>query len=384
MRWAFPDPSEDAKRQRIERAMDAFFAALAKKQGDLDAMFSGGKRWDLPAFMQKHLGAIDERLMWEFGPALKGSGHRLAITAEGERALVPLVNAMLARAPKLRGLELYGERPAEALDYVGPTVQGRTGHPMPDGRVLVAVTDRNAFELTYFLDGCSGPDDERAQAAAVVATEVLLGETTMYRWVSSIGVDKPSRKKALVAIGDLPRTIKQAIGDVRGALPKKPFRLRVKKATWSLLKLEPKRAKDYPQQLDQFTAVAMEVPLFAATRMPFFASERFSRMDEVFAYVKIDGSNGLAGSTFGDREEIESAIAEALGDHGAVIGGGTGLRYSYVELALEDAKKGVERVCRVLRGGRIPLRTFIQFHDEELQNEWLGVYPETPKPPGVE
>jgi hypothetical protein len=294
------------------------------------------------------------------------------------------VSALLARAPKLRGLEFYGERPAESAEFVGPSVQGRTGQPVPDGHVLIEVNDRNALDLTFHLASCSGPDDERAQAAASIATEVLLGEMTMYRWVSSISVDKPSRKKSLVPLGDLPNAVKQAMGDVRGALPKKPFRQRLKNASWSLFKLEPEQAKDYPLLLDQFTAITMDVPMFRAARMPLFASERFSRLGEFFAYVKIDGSKGLAGSAFGDRVEIENAIAEALGEYGAVIGGGTGLRYSYVELALEDVRKGVARVQRALRDGRIPQRTFIQFHDEELATEWIGIYPETPRPPGME
>jgi hypothetical protein len=85
MRWTYPAPDdarEAAARVKTERAMDAFFTALAEKSKDLDALFSGKKRWDLPAFMAKHLGAVDKKLMWEFGAALRGDGHRLAITAE--------------------------------------------------------------------------------------------------------------------------------------------------------------------------------------------------------------------------------------------------------------------------------------------------------------
>ncbi len=36
--------------------------------------------WDLPAWMHKHLQAIDSRLMWEFGPSADGAGHQLVIT----------------------------------------------------------------------------------------------------------------------------------------------------------------------------------------------------------------------------------------------------------------------------------------------------------------
>src|SRR5205085_7176020 len=103
MRWLYPDKNEEAVKKKKERAMDAFFEALAGKAKDLDALFSGKKKWDLPAFMQKHLGAVDAQMMWEFGPALEGDGHRLVITCEDERGLQPIVDAMIARAPKLAG-----------------------------------------------------------------------------------------------------------------------------------------------------------------------------------------------------------------------------------------------------------------------------------------
>ena len=91
MRIRFPD-ADDAreKKQRAQtlRAIDAWWKALASKVGELDALFSGKKKWDLPKFMQTKLGAIDRRLMWEFGPAVsKKNKHRLVITPESELAL---------------------------------------------------------------------------------------------------------------------------------------------------------------------------------------------------------------------------------------------------------------------------------------------------------
>ena len=73
MRIRFPD-ADDAreKKQRAQtlRAIDAWWKALASKVGELDALFTGKKKWDLPKFMHTKLGAIDRRLMWEFGRAL--------------------------------------------------------------------------------------------------------------------------------------------------------------------------------------------------------------------------------------------------------------------------------------------------------------------------
>jgi hypothetical protein len=66
---------------------------------------------------------------------------------------------------------------------------------------------------------------------------------------------------------------------------------------------------------------------------------------------------------------------------GCVTGGGTGLRYSYVDLALVDLKAGLALAREVLQDGRAPLRSWFLFFDAELQVEWLGVYDDTPAPP---
>jgi hypothetical protein len=116
--------------------------------------------------------------------------------------------------------------------------------------------------------------------------------------------------------------------------------------------------------------------------MPFY-SDRFSRCKETFAYVKIDGSNGLGGSRVSDRAGIEDALdtelaSDKLGIH---IGGGTGLMYSYIDLALTDLDRGVERARKVLRKLKVPERSWVLFFDADLAAEWVGVYPETPPPP---
>lgn len=377
MRWLYPDEKEATAKARTERAMDAFYEALRGRAADLDALFSGKKKWDLPAFMHKHLSSIDEQLMWEFGPALEGDGHRLVITCEDERGLQPMVDAMVARAPKMAGWEFHNARPRESIESVEPTVAGRAGTEMPKGTVTVSVSEENAIDLKFHLDR----DDEDATAAAYVAAEVLLGELTLHRWVGSIEVEKASRKKTPLA--DLAPAVDEAIASIK--LPDEPYRRRVDQAEWSLFKLEPKKKqKDYAEQDDLLTAVVLDPPLFRAMHSMGFASQRFSRHGEVFAYVKIDGTEGLEGTAFGDREDIENAIDDALKDHGAVIGGGTGLRYTYVELACRDVPKCIRAVTTVLREGRIGTRSAILFHDAELSREWIGIYPDSPKPFGVD
>ena len=100
-------------------------------------------------------------------------------------------------------------------------------------------------------------------------------------------------------------------------------------------------------------------------------------------HVKIDGSDGLDESQFADKGEIEDALDEVLvpARLGCQIGGGTGQRYAYIDLALIDLDRGIQAIRERLRRGSVPKHTWIQFFDADLVAEWIGIYDDTPPPP---
>jgi hypothetical protein len=65
---------------------------------------------------------------------------------------------------------------------------------------------------------------------------------------------------------------------------------------------------------------------------------------------------------------------------GTTIGGGTGHRYSYVELALADVDAAWRKLRVLLQQGRLPVRTWLQFHDDSLASLWRGLYDDTLAP----
>jgi hypothetical protein len=168
---------------------------------------------------------------------------------------------------------------------------------------------------------------------------------------------------------------------LRAALPDRPCLDRDDQ--WTLWKLEPERADDYPGQADLFIGKSMVPAMWNALRSDrAFFSDSFSRHGELFCTVKLDGSEGLSEEGFGDKAEIEDTLDAALREAraGCFIGGGTGLRYSYVDLALLDAERGIEIARDVLRGGHVPRRSWIVFFDSALAREWVGVWPDSPAP----
>lgn len=400
MRWRFIDPAD--REECIERnatiaKIDAWWAEFRTMSERIRALFSQKENWDLPAWMERHLQAIDPRLMWEFGPAVKGDGHRLVITPESEYHLRPLVQAILDRAPKLDGWEFYPYRLAEDVEQARATVQGRTGRDIADFEARITVGDLRRLDLTFMAPSISGSDDASALNAAFVAAESLLGEEVLDHWIGAIEVAPKPRSgglkgllgkgpKALPGVVPLDRlrdTAEALIGSLIDQLPPNPHYERIEDAEWTLWEMEPAQADDYPGQQDLIVGMSINPEQWVAVRSDrYFASSRFSRCGELFCYVKIDGSEGLGEDGFADRAEIEDALDEVLvpAKLGCHIGGGTGLKYSYIDLALTDPVRGIEAIRDRLRSGRIPLRTWIRFFDDDLASEWVGVYEETPAP----
>jgi hypothetical protein len=393
MRWLYADPSRPEERRYIEdtsRRIDAWWRSFAERTHDLDSLFSGKAEWDLPAWMEKHLQAIHPSLMWEYGPAVRSKGHRLVITPETQHWLRPLVSTIVERAPRIEGWEQYTHRLAEPLEQALATVGSRAGVDIADARVEIAAADHHRLALHYTFAACRDADDRDALHAAFIATESLLGEDILDQWIGPIEV-APRKRSLLRLVGeadegltlqDLRREVSSRIDTVRAALPEAPCIDRDDE--WTLWELKPEPGDDYPEQSDLFVGKSMVPPVWRALRGngPFF-SDSFSRHGETFCYLKIDGSEGLDEEHFADKAEIEDAIDDALrtARAGCFIGGGTGLRYSYLDFALLDVDRAIDIVREVLQRGNIAKRSWLLFHDANLAAEWVGIWPDTPEPP---
>ena len=169
-------------------------------------------------------------------------------------------------------------------------------------------------------------------------------------------------------------------------LPAEPmFRIDKNAAKWSNYKLQPDRdAEDFPERSDLIVGSSCYVELIEAVMSGrLFDSRCFSRHKEYFCYLKIDASEVDSHERVDHRAGLEDPLDEALqrAGLGGSIGGGSGIRYSYVDLSLGNVMQALPIVRQVLAQQRAPLRTWLLFFDTQLSEEWLGVYPNTPPPP---
>jgi hypothetical protein len=387
MRWKFltpgERPDEDARRAVVSTRIDAWWEAFAAKAEDLDRMFNGRGEWDLVAWMEGTLQGVDARLMWEFGPGGSG-GHRLVITPEADHHLRPLVDEILARAPTLPGWSFFAHRRAESVEQMTLTMKNRTGAEPTFTGVGLKAGECNRIDLSFqfppsFLDN----QRDLARTQAFLAAESLLGEDLSTDWVGVL--DAVAEVAQPLPPGALRRAFIMLGAEQRARIPAQPFLERLESLAWTEIDLKPKQQEDYLHRYDLGAAVTCAPDLWRnAHSSQLFWSGRFSRSGETFCYLKIDRGSPLRRSAVGKRIKLEDALNQALRPArlGCVIGGGSGRRYNYIDLALLDVRSAAEAIRHVLqRGGLKTRRAWLLFFDDALGAEWIGMWPDSPAPP---
>ena len=295
-------------------------------------------------------------------------------------------NFFIKKAPDLEDWEFYAYRQPETFELAKITVEGRTGAPLAN---LYFIGEKNRFnqiDIIFILpNGTSEEEINKAHQQGFILLETLLGEEVLDKWIGAIEIDTklpPDNKHK--PLSELSSWWADSLNSIKDALPDKPLYQAANKQNWTLFELKPQQKEEYYQQQDIFLGKSMYKALWQnAHSGRNFSSERFSKHGEIFCYVKIDGREKLNEERFKDKGDIEDALeSEFLKSKvGCIMGGGTGLHYSYIDLALIDLEKGIETVKYALRKGNITKKAWILFFDSELISEWIGIWDDSPAPP---
>ena len=353
------------------------------KAEELDRLFANQLEWDLVGWMEQHLQSIDPRLLWEFGPGSTG-GHQLVITAEAGHCLRPLVDEILARAPALSGWSFFPHRKVESAAHMALAVKSRSGVDPAFTGVALTSGEFNRIDLAFqfpqaFLEGRDGI----ARTQSFLAAESLLGEDLLTDWVGRL--DAVAEVAQPLPPGAVRRAFMTLAASQRSSIPAQPFLERLESLAWTGIDLKPKKAEDYLHRHDLLAAVTCAPDMWRnAHSGELFWSGRFSRSGETFCYLKIDRRRPLLRAAIAHRIATEDALNAALrpGKLGCVIGGGSGRRYDYIDLALVEVRSAANLMRSVVqRSGLATRRAWIQFFDSVLSAEWIGMWPDSPDPP---
>jgi hypothetical protein len=298
-----------------------------------------------------------------------------------EQAEADLAHVLwLGRAPRELPVALAAIERAQEIDLSRATL--RAGFSR--GHLL---------EITLYVPGADG--GENTQIAAKNLVRLLLGDRVFETWVGAVhAAPAPrggplrvldARAPARVHRDELPlsalcSTVAAAVLGVQRGLPEQSWVQRSSSAPastseeWTMLEVEP---------LPDATGVDKDDLMLASTCTPELlrcylngspcSSRRFSRHGERFVFLSYADAERSAPQRVARRSQIEAALVERLRGVAAVTGVGLGLRTTYVDLALCNLETGLGRLASELRCLELPPRSFIQFFDSELSEEWLSI-----------
>jgi len=385
MRWLYPDPNdreENASRSAVEMRIGLWWQAFSDNSAQIRHAFEDESEFDVAEFMHERLEHIDERLGWEFGPALDGRGDRLVITPERRLFLRPLADAVLHRAPQVKGWEFYHGRPAETPEGALAAVEAETDRELGRCRVSTGVDEMNRVHLKFYLPDAL--DRELAAVQAAIAAEALLGEEAYLRWIGRIDVVEREQGDHWVPFDTLQQHVFGQVAGIDAQLYATPLHANVDRLQWSLWRLSPPQKDEYPRQQDLIMGSSALDSMSACAQLGrSFDSRRYSRVGETFAFLKFDGEGRKVAARMDERKRIEKAVGDALVEAGlgCVVGTGTGKKYSYLDLALTRVADAIPIIREQMRGCDVAQRSWMLFHDAHLSDEWVGIHDDTPPPP---
>lgn len=369
------------------KKINEFWQAFIENEENIWKRFKNENQFDVAKFINKHLTPISKHIMWEFGPALNNNNsHRLVLSSESKKEYRPLVEKFIEKAPLLENWEFYTYRPSEDLENAKATVQARTGGNLNDLFFQIYINEYNQIDLFFIRETCKSDQDfNQAFNDVFVALETLIGEEYLDKWIGLIEVDLQKQKdnSEVYPIEKLQDYVVNEIMKMKLTLPTNFYYDRWQDSKWTSFEIaKPKKQENYYSKDDLLFAISMDNKILATTlsNIPFY-NERFAEK-ETFCYIKIDGLGVETESPEKVRAVYEDVLNEVLIQNGlgCTIGGGTGLRYSYIDIALADLEEGIHAIRAALLMKNITKNAWIFFFDLDRKTEWIGIHNNSPRP----
>jgi len=351
---------------------------------------------------------LDARVGLTLRPDPDARVARVELTAF-EASAWPLAELLLAQAPADLDCALALGRMAVPLEVA--LVEVRASHQVELERAsLRAGFGRgHLLELTLGVPGGTGSENE--QNAAENLVRALLGDRLFETWIGAVHVTASPRLGSLrvldtraprtsLYLHELFDTVSAAVRGVREGLPalasasasasvSEPSQRVAASGTnvvpsddpredWTLLEVEPMADASGLRKDDLVLASTCTPELLRCylDGSP-CASRRFSRSGEHFVFVSYEDDGRSMQARVALRTALETALVECVAGEGAVTGVGFGVKTTYLDLALCNLETGLPRLVSKLRDANAPPRTFIQFFDSELSDEWLSIWPDS-------
>jgi hypothetical protein len=138
---------------------------LAHFEADQEAIFEE---------LSDELHKVHRKLTFEFGPETGAGGREFIVSADGNRALFPFVQGLVAAAPELPGWKILAFRQRKETDGLSL----RMGDLELDPKTVwfKAKREQGKVALTLYLDGLTPKNKDSLSRAALILLDTALGE----------------------------------------------------------------------------------------------------------------------------------------------------------------------------------------------------------------
>ena len=261
---------------------------------------------------------------------------------------------------KLRALidPARGE-PARELAVALAVTRERHGVDFRSAQARAGVARGHLLDIVLELPGGRGDAAEHEAADTLLAC--LVAEARLDDWIGDVAVLPAPRGGALKVVqarpdaaqffplAELAAAIEAAVSGIHAGLPERPLWSLGGEQPWYLLELDGADERANPETDLVLVSTFMPELLKSYLSGAPFASTRFSRAGELFAYLRYEHGDVDARRALAQRRVLEDALDAALVSEraGRVIGGGMGVRHSHVHFALERAAHGVALVRQI-------------------------------------
>lgn len=132
--------------------------------------------------------SFDRNLSWELGPGIHKE-HALTISPSGQRALLPLTQSIIQKAPSVSSWEFYAAKPSKEWTPCF-SFMCEAGNELfvdvTNWKYVLAKYEDQTFEMTIWACDSQMLSDEDKLTAAEIAIDGMLGELARIEKISTI------------------------------------------------------------------------------------------------------------------------------------------------------------------------------------------------------
>lgn len=246
------------------------------------------------------------------------------------------------------------------------------GLRLHESRARVGVGRGHLLDVVLAVPGADAGTPWQEAADDLVSS--LIGEQACEDWLQEVHVAPAPRSGPLrlvqpgerswgMPLSDMVDALEAATRGIVAGLPEQALSRHTRDPEWVLFELKPDLETPRADPLENAqadlvvtTTCAPEMLRCHLTGAPFF-SARFSKQGELFCALAIADGDQAQEQRLENRRQLEDAINQQLGATGAawVVGAGSGLEHSYIDLAIRAGEPIAQPLRSLLsRAGSAP------------------------------